>query len=206
LVLSVVESGGKVLPPTASPHGYSLTDMARATALFTNSGNDLAQYPQTPFQVLFVDWSTLGLEDLGDGGLLFTAGNSFTVASGTPLYVPLLSMNDSPPVIGAFPSNASDTATYFFGQDQTGVRDLEVLVDGHATRLDASYLSELIEVPLLDGGGHVLTVGAFVSPLPVGRHTITIRGALAGAAYQAQYGGYHAFVFTYVVNVVSKPR
>src|SRR5262249_11124051 len=50
--------GGEVLPAAARPHGFSLTDMARATALFNTSGNDLSQYPQTPFQILYVDPTT----------------------------------------------------------------------------------------------------------------------------------------------------
>jgi len=38
------QGGGTVLPPTARPYGYSLTDMARETALFTTSGNNLDYY------------------------------------------------------------------------------------------------------------------------------------------------------------------
>src|SRR5215216_4294848 len=43
---------GKVLPPKAHPHGYSLDDMASAVANFSINGNDPAFYPDTPFQII----------------------------------------------------------------------------------------------------------------------------------------------------------
>ena len=49
------QDGGNVLPPNASPYGYSLDDMAKALALFDTSGNDLSYYPKTPFQILYAD-------------------------------------------------------------------------------------------------------------------------------------------------------
>ena len=53
--LVLAARGGNVLPPRATPHGYSLDDMASALALFDTSGNDLQFYPKTPFQILFQD-------------------------------------------------------------------------------------------------------------------------------------------------------
>ncbi len=59
LVASVAraDGGGNVMPATASPHGYSLFDMAGKLALFNTYGNDLKFYPQTPFQILYQDLS-----------------------------------------------------------------------------------------------------------------------------------------------------
>src|SRR5689334_14750224 len=68
--------GGKLLPPEAKPHGYSLADMAKAVARFTTSGNDLAYYPDTPLQVLFTGPANY---DFSSGGLLVTGGNTFEV-------------------------------------------------------------------------------------------------------------------------------
>jgi hypothetical protein len=44
--------GGEVLPPTAKSKGYSLSDMARATAFFNTGPRTLDTYPKTPFQIL----------------------------------------------------------------------------------------------------------------------------------------------------------
>jgi hypothetical protein len=81
--------GGNVLAPSAKPHGYTLADLALATALFNTSGNNLSYYPNTPFQVLFV-----------------SATNEFFVAPGTPFYMPVFFADDSPPIVGTFPTNA----------------------------------------------------------------------------------------------------
>ena len=53
------DGGGEVQPPKAKPHGYSLTDMASAIALFSTSGHNLQYYPDTPFQLLFHDPTTV---------------------------------------------------------------------------------------------------------------------------------------------------
>ena len=85
-VAATCDTGRGVLPPSATPKGYSLADMSRLTALFTTSGNQASYYPKTPFQVLYVN-----------------PGNSFTVRRGTMFYVPLWNADDSPPVVGKFP-------------------------------------------------------------------------------------------------------
>ena len=56
MVSSVAEAqngGGQVMPPSARPQGFSLTEMARLTAPFTTSSNDHVFYPVTPFQILY---------------------------------------------------------------------------------------------------------------------------------------------------------
>src|SRR4029077_19730698 len=90
--------GGKVLPVTARPLGYSLADMAEELAFFDTSGNNLAFYPDTPFQILYADFSNP------------TGANTFTVKKDTMFFVPPFSIDDSPPVIGNFPRNAGHDA------------------------------------------------------------------------------------------------
>ena len=107
------QGGGAVLPATARPYGYSLTDMARETALFLTSGNT-TDYPNTPFQVLYFDPSTYHAST-SDGGVAVTASNNFNVSPTTSFYVPLLDSTDSPPIVGNFPTDASGAAGYFFG-------------------------------------------------------------------------------------------
>src|SRR3954471_7983762 len=93
---------GPVMPPTATPHGTSLTDMTRALAAFTASGNTLP-VPETPFEILYIDPPTVASE-LQGGGLIITGSNSFTVRTGASFYVPILNADDSPPVVGMFPT------------------------------------------------------------------------------------------------------
>src|SRR5262249_58282823 len=118
--------GGEVLPAAARPHGFSLTDMARATALFNTSGNDLSQYPQTPFQILYVDPTTQTFTFV-NGGLVVTGTNQFTVAAGTPFYVPVASVDDSPPVLGTFPPDPRAGANCVFAPDPVGIKELPVV-------------------------------------------------------------------------------
>jgi hypothetical protein len=102
--------GGNVMPPSATPGGISLTDMARPTALFTTSGNNPMYYPSTPFQILYFDPSTRkDLPTFEDGimGILTTGSNTFTVPAGRMFYVPIGSADDSPPVVEPFPTNMS---------------------------------------------------------------------------------------------------
>jgi hypothetical protein len=194
------QGGGNVLPPQAQPHSYTLTDMAEAVALFTRSGNNLRYYPNTPFQVLFVDRATRQFNQpiTGPGGsvVLGTIGvNSFQVPSGTPFYVPLFNSNTVPPVIGDFPTNQEEAAFYFESQLQLG-GVYEIIIDGRRELLDGSYASAPVEVdlppPLRPASGQtsiqVTTLGAFLTPLSVGSHTVTIRAYVGGQAFRMLRG------------------
>jgi hypothetical protein len=177
--------------------------MARANAAFSISGNNLAYYPNTPFQILYVDPATVTPTFTG-GGLIETGTNSFVVTPSTPFYVPLLSLDDSPPIIGTFPTDPSGTAHYVFGHDQVGATNLALTVDGLATPLGAPYAAGPVQTPTLpDGGTHIITVGAFLTPLSPGTHTVTISGLLDGLAFQQGTGlSFLQFNFTYTVTVM----
>jgi hypothetical protein len=180
--------GGNVLPPTASPSGYTLADMAEELAFFDTSGNNLAYYPDTPFQILYVDPAV---------------ENTFTVKTGTLFFVPLFSLDDSPPIIGAFPANAADAEGYVFGDTQIGADEVEIEVDGLVTSIGPEYVAGPVVTPALpDGGGtHLIQVGAFLTPLSKGTHTVTIRGTFDGDAVVASLGSAISFEFTYTVIV-----
>jgi len=128
------EDGGQVLPPTATPHGYSLTHMARAIALFQTSGNSSEHYPDTPFQVLAEDTTTVVVPP-SNGGIVVTGGNSFTVSAGTPFYVPIFYTDDSPPIEGTFPTSARTAPAYVFDHSQVGCKDFAIIVDGKSTTI-----------------------------------------------------------------------
>src|SRR5438034_8589397 len=94
LAISAVSSQAGILPAQSRPRGTSIDDMAAALAKFQDTGNNLSFYPDTPFQILFV-------QD-------FNAGTgTFTVRPGTFFFIPLFSFNDSPPIIGDFPTDSS---------------------------------------------------------------------------------------------------
>ena len=192
---ATADGGGNVQPPKAKPHGYSLTDMASAIALFSTSGNSSEYYPDTPFQILAEDTSTIVVTPV-TGGVVVTASNSFTVASGTPFFVPVYYADDSPPFTPPFPTDASTAAAYVF--DVNGVKDLEIVVDGESTCLGADYVAGPVHTaPLQDGGGtHFISVGAFLTPLSVGKHTVAIKGLIVSA------GSFEKVTFTYKVEVV----
>jgi hypothetical protein len=196
------DDGGEVLPSDATPHGYSLRDMAKAIALFTTSGNNSQYYPDTPFQILAEDTSTV-IVTPSDGGIDVTGGNSFTVGAGTPFFVPVVYVDDSPPVIGTFPANEHAARKYVFDPKQFGANDLAIIVDGKRPGLHKAYVAgPVLTAPLLDGGGtHFISVGAFLTPLRVGTHTVTI--TTSGEAFVAATGlNFETATFTYTVNVV----
>jgi hypothetical protein len=196
--------GGEVLAAAARPHGYTLTDMASETALFLTSGNDPSRYPNTPFQILYYDPATV-TNTFTNGGLVTAATNQFTVKPGTPFYVPLAYTDDSPPIVGGtFPTTPQAAADYVFSHDLNGLGNLQIVVDGHATALGAAYAAGPVQTPPLpDGGGsHYIAVGAFLTPLSPGVHTVTISGEYSGVAFQQATGlAFEQFAATYTVTV-----
>ena len=176
-------AGSHVRPPAARPHGVSLTEMAAAVAPFTLNDNDPADYPDTPVQILYItgvdEWQEV------DGGVIATANDSFTVAPGTTLYVPLFNLTDIPPALGGFPSTPAEAVPYFFDPAQYG-GDFEIVVDGVATPIGAEYLVG----PITDEGSgtQILTLGAFVGPLSVGTHTVTVNGGIYGEGVAEVHG------------------
>jgi hypothetical protein len=193
------------------PDGYSLTSMASATALFDTSGNSLTYYPATPFQILYADFTKSAFVNVtctdGSSGFAQFGGNVFVVAYGTPFYVPLFTVDDSPPVLGTFPADSSTAAQYFFGATNYGGRDFSLTVDDESTRIGPAYIAGPVTSasPLFDGGGHhLIALGAFVHPLSPGTHTVTIRGEVASSTLNATYGfECDREDFTYVVIVLS---
>jgi hypothetical protein len=127
---------------------------------------------------------------------------TFTVRPGTFFFIPLFSFNDSPPIIGDFPTNSSQVRDYIFGAAQVSAHDIEIVVDGQVTDLGPSYLSSLINTPgLPNGGSHTILLGAFHTPLSKGTHTVTIRASFDGTAFVAAVGTSISFEDVYTVTV-----
>jgi hypothetical protein len=205
--------GGNVQPPNAKPYGYSLEEMAKLMALFNTSGNNPLYYPKTPFQILFGNpnittfTSKACPQPPGGTGALVTGGNTFVVSPGTPFFVPLFSFDDSPPIVGVFPTQKSQVADYVFGPAGFGARNTKILVDDDSTPVGPEFLAGPVEQttpPLLDGGGtHIIQLGVFLPPMSVGTHVVTIEGEIASTAIFLAYGiSCVAEDYTYTVKVV----
>ena len=162
----------RVLPGQANPKGTSIDDMTFSLAKFQDTF-DQSFLPNTPFQIVFqqdFDPST----GIGTG--------NFTVKPGTFFFVPVFSFNDSPPIIGDFPTNSSEVVNYIFGPDQIGLQSAQITVDRQSFNLGPANVSGLVNTPSLpNGGSHTILMGAFVTPLPKGTHTITISASFDGA-------------------------
>lgn len=188
MIALTVPSQAGILPGQANPRGTSIDDMTSALAKFQETF-DPSDIPDTRFQILFVqDFNT------GTG--------TFTVRPGTFFFIPVFSFNDSPPIIGDFPTNSSQVPSYIFDAAQVGTHDAEIEVDGRVTELGPSNLSSLVSTPgLPNGGSHTILLGAFHTPLPKGTHTVIIRTTWDGAAFVAAVGFPVSFELVYTVTV-----
>jgi hypothetical protein len=120
------------------------------------------------------------------------------------VYVPVFNADDSPPVVGVFPSNPVQAKSYAFGPSELGSRGMSIRIDSHPVNLGPAYVvGPVTTPPLLDGGGtHFLTIGAFLAPMTPGTHVIRIRGGYFGRGIKATYG--FDFIwedFTYLIHV-----
>jgi hypothetical protein len=187
--------GGNVLPPTAKPKGYSLTDIAKATAFFATRGPDgpngrsKSNEPNVPFQILYDS-------NIND------PHNTFFVRPGTMFYVPIFYVSDSPPPTGDFPDvNDPDAIAYYISNEgQLGAESVEIEVDGKTTSIigDLGYFVGVTVPRLADGDGkRYLTAAVFLTPLTKGTHTVTIRAKFTGDAV----GGLYEFETPYTVIV-----
>jgi hypothetical protein len=171
------------LPPTATPYGYSLTDMTRALAAFSFNHNDPALLPKTPFQILYKAPGT--------------NTNSFAVKPGTTFFVPILNADD--PGLPDFPTTNAAAQTYLSSSKFLGGQ-FTIKVDDVVTSVPATYVGGPVTVaPLPDGGTKVFTIGVFLHPLAPGQHTVTIAGLLNGDLVGTPA---YSFSVTYTVSVV----
>jgi hypothetical protein len=185
----IIPSEAGILPGNASPRGTSIDEMTALLGPFQDSGLDPSFLPSTRFQILFPT-------DLN------TNTGTFTVKPGTFFFIPIFSFNDSPPIIGDFPTNSSQAVGYIFGAAQIGAHDAEIEVDGQITEIGPSHLSGLINTPNLPfGGSHTILLGAFQTPLPKGTHTVKIRATWDGVALVALVGSSVSFEIVYTVIV-----
>jgi hypothetical protein len=178
--------GGEIMPPSARPFGFSLSDMAAADAQFVTSGNSRPELlPTTPFQILYFDPNTINVSPVQGNGLLETGSKSFPVPAGTMFYVPIATVDDTPTVIGTFPTSPSTARSYWFGSSQLGGSD-SITVDGRTTPIGATYLvGPITTQPLQDGGGmpggtHIITMGVFLTAFSKGTHTVSVRTRFDG--------------------------
>jgi len=140
----VQAGGGNILPGLAKPRGYSLSDMAKASAFFNTASQDLTFYPDTPFQILYIPPGTPA-----------KASPSFEVRPGTMLYVPIFYSDDSPPITGDFP-NVNDrqaVLNYVYSPTELGTISIQIVVDDTVNSLGSDYVVGVGNVKLGDGLG-----------------------------------------------------
>lgn len=191
-------TGGNVLPPTAQPKGYSLAEIAEATAYFNTSGPE-GRNLETE--------KALGLPF----GILYTSSanpsNTFDVRPGITLYVPIVFSDDSQPILGDFPdvNDQEAVSDYYFNPGQLGAEFIEIVVDGEVTSLEPEYAvgAETPELPT--GGNNYTTAAVFLTPLSKGTHPVTIRARFTGEAV-AEFpeffpDGVFEFEIEFTVNV-----
>jgi hypothetical protein len=152
--------GDSVLPASATPNGYSLSNMAAITAAYNEARGTP---PNVPFDIIIT--------------------SPATVDSATTLYVPIFYADDGPPpTVPPFPADIADqhaNAQYLYSQ--AGVSGFILQVDGVTTSLSDDYVSGVPVSPALpDGANNYIVVAAFLSPLAVGQHTLGIGGYIDG--------------------------
>ena len=201
------------LPASVDPgmrHGFPpslrlLTDAAELTASFNVGARTADTYPANlPFQILYTPYQAT---DLNNTGGVYT---TFYVTPGTRLYVPVIYNDNSLPIIGDFPPAGDRSALlyYMFSQDEFGLVSAKISIDGQTTTLGPDYVVEVaFDTPLPDGATLYQTVGALLTPLKKGTHTVEISALATGDAFSIppidQYfpGGVFSFSLTYTVVV-----
>lgn len=156
------DGDGRVLPASAKPKGYSLSDIAAATAAYNIDQS--TPPPNVPFKIL-----------VGDT----------TVKPDTMFYLPIFFADDStnPPAAPGFPTNISNRdadADYLYSQ--AGVDAFIVQVDDKLTILDDDYVRGVKVALLPDGATHYIVSAAFLTPLTPGKHTVGIGGVIDGGS------------------------
>jgi hypothetical protein len=203
---SALAVGGQVIPATEKPKGYSLSDMARATAFFNTSWpHQEDACPNTPFQILYY------YEKEGKKG----KQDTFTVGPETVLYVPVFYSDDTQPAPGYPPSVNDQKAIlqYFYSQGKLGAVYMKIVVDGKPNELGSDYVIGVEPVKLGDAyddpntGEHVpagtqyIVCAAFLTPLANGTHTVQIQGLLTGRlANEQHYWSFDTPIYTVIVH------
>jgi hypothetical protein len=171
---SALAGGGNVLPSSAKPKGYSLSEIAVATAVYNSgstSGNpSTPPPPDVPFEILV------------------PSSANYTVKPGTMLYLPIFFEDDSGGAPAGFPSDITDQEACAEYLDSVvlgtyGVTAFIVQVDGQTVVLDDGYITGVTTAPLLDGappGTHYISCAAILTPLTPGVHNVSIGGMIDG--------------------------
>lgn len=180
-----IAGGGTVMPPTGKPKGYSLSEAAAATASFNVGVHTGENVPADfPFQILYVH---------ADGG------TTFDVRPGTTLYVPVVYSDSTDSAYWPYPdvNDPKAVSDYYFDPSQLGTEFIDIIVDGKPTSLGPKYAVGALTPGLPTGGNAYTVVGAFLTPLSMGSHTVKIQALLSGAFIGGDFG----FAVTYTVNV-----
>lgn len=173
--------GNNVLPSTAQPKGYSLAEAAAATAFFNTGTRSEAELPgDFPFQILYTS---------GDA-----TTNTFNVKPGTAFYIPIVHDESLQDV-----SDPQAVRDLYFDGAQYGAEYVNIIVDGKVTAVGPEYAVGVATPGLRPGIDAYTAIAVFHTPLPRGRHTVTIEARFTGDLLGPD--GVYEFQSTYEVNV-----
>lgn len=198
---------GPLYAPEDAPSGVSLTDMVGKMTLFNASGNDVANLPNSPFELLYVPPGQGTLEMTTKDGkphFISTVAVPFTgVPANRAFYMPIATFDDSPPIVGAFPTNEDEAQHYFFDAAQLG-GTYSIHVDGEEIEILGEYAAGPVTTePLPNGGGtHGVVLAVIIRPLPPGEHQIGFDGAFFGDGWVNAFGATSEAHVTYNITVV----
>ncbi len=199
---TAADGDGRVLSASATPYGISLAQMVKLTAAFQTSGRDLRYFPHTPLKILFVQNQDVKVIPVGKG-FEIVGQRSFSFSRGSVLWVPMSYGDDSPPVIGTFPTTHTQALHYWFDKSGLGASRAQIVIDGAARSLDHDYLTGPVTTDQLkDCGGdvacgrHLVVESAFLAGLPAGKHTIEVLLNLDGALLKTPEAGGIPFLRT----------
>src|SRR5262249_40569392 len=128
-----------------------------------------------------------------------------SVPAGMMFYVPFAFADDTPPILGTFPTSPGTAPFYWFALSQLGGSD-SITVDGQTTSIGAAYLAGPLRATLDDHPtehvGHIITLGVFLTPLSRGTHTVKILPNFDGALLAQDLGfDFLHGEFTYNVTI-----
>jgi hypothetical protein len=163
--------GGNVLPPTAKPKGYSLTDIAKATAFFTTTAPNDNTFTVQPGTMLYVP-----IFFADDSPEIFGHFPDATVPEAVTNYF------FSDDELGA------EFLEIVIDGKITSIAE------------DSGYIVGVKGIKLADGPGtQYLPAAVFLTPLTKGTHSVTIRAEFTGAAIPSRLFKFE-IPYTVIVN------
>jgi hypothetical protein len=196
---------GRVLPASSLNNGWTLERAISATSAW-NSSPTRGTPPPTPFQILYVTGG--GTASQVGNGTVVRNSKSFTVPAGKSFFVPVAFVDDTPAILGTFPTTHTQALSYWYGKGGLGTQYATIAVDGRQMPLSHDYLVGPMKARLSDNppgqpvGSHLVEEAAFLSALPKGHHVIDVSFTWSGAFVKLAFGtNFYTFAARFPITV-----